>query len=82
MFQLKEAIEMLEIRMLKVERVQPVAINYNILIGACGRVGYTKMAFKLFNNVSIMSLDCVIRFEAPFFSLLRKLISSLAYYNI
>ncbi|XP_037302134.1 LOW QUALITY PROTEIN: pentatricopeptide repeat-containing protein 1, mitochondrial-like [Manduca sexta] len=48
---LKEAIDVLEVRMLQVDRVKPENYIYNILIGACADVGYTKKAFKLFNEM-------------------------------
>lgn len=48
---LKEAINVLEQRMLVDDRVKPENYIYNILIGACADVGYTKKAFKLFNDM-------------------------------
>lgn len=48
---IKEAIDVLEVKMLQQDRVKPEGYIYNLLLGACGRVGYTKKAFMLYNNM-------------------------------
>lgn len=48
---LKDAIDVLEVRMLKVDRVKPTNYIYNLLISECGRLGFAKKAFQLFNRM-------------------------------
>lgn len=47
---LKEAIDILEVRMAK-DRVKPDEYIYELLIIECGRVGYMKKAFQLYNQL-------------------------------
>lgn len=54
---IQEAIDVMEVRMIKEDRVKPEGYIYNLLMGACGRVGYTKKAFSLFNRMKQRGLS-------------------------
>lgn len=47
----KDAIEVLELRMLKEDRVKPENYIYNLLISGCARAGYTRKAFNLLTKM-------------------------------
>ncbi len=48
---IKEAIDVLEVRMLQEDRVKPENYIFNLLIGGCARVGYSKKAFNFFTKM-------------------------------
>lgn len=48
---IKEAIDVLEVKMIQVDRVKPEQYIYNLLIGELGRLGYSKKAFRLYNKM-------------------------------
>ena len=58
---LKEALKILEADM-KQNDVKPMKSIYNILIGACGRAGYTKKAFSLYNDVRIFNFAKIVQY--------------------
>ena len=53
-FQFADAIDVLETRMIKEDRVKPENYIYNLIISECGRLGYTKKAFQLYNQVLVL----------------------------
>lgn len=64
---LKEAIDVLEIRMVQ-DRVRPRYYTYELLIIECGRVGHVKKAFQLFNRMKQRDLQVTGPVYAALFS--------------
>ncbi|ALC43076.1 CG4611, partial [Drosophila busckii] len=48
---INEAIAVLEVRMLREERVKPDNYIYNLLISGCAKAGYTRKAFTLYTKM-------------------------------
>lgn len=48
---INDALAVLEIRMLKEDRVKPENYIYNLLISGCAKAGYTRKAFHLFSKM-------------------------------
>ncbi|CAG0913783.1 unnamed protein product [Notodromas monacha] len=53
---LKEALDVLEVKMLQRDGRKPDEYVYTLLIHACGKRGYTKKAFELFNQMKSRGL--------------------------
>lgn len=69
--QLKEAIDVLEVRM-KDDRVKPDYYIYELLIIECGRFGYTKKAFQLYNRMKKRGLKVTGPIYAALFNACAK----------
>ena len=53
LFQIYEAIQLVDEEMLKERRIKPDPYVFTCLLSGLARVGYTKKAFKVFNQVSV-----------------------------
>lgn len=53
---LKEALDVLEVKMLEEDKAKPYNYIYNLLIAGCAAAGYTKKSFKLFNDMKKRNL--------------------------
>lgn len=47
----KEAIDVLEVKIIKEDRVKPNDYLFNLVISGCARLGYSDKAFKLYNRM-------------------------------
>lgn len=53
---LKDALDVLEVKILKEDRAKPDSYIYNLLISGCAKAGYSKKAFQLFNKMKQRNL--------------------------
>lgn len=54
---LKEAIDLVEVRMIKEDQVKPANYIYNLLIDECGRQGFAKKSFELYTKMVECGLE-------------------------
>ncbi|XP_034250713.1 pentatricopeptide repeat-containing protein 1, mitochondrial [Thrips palmi] len=52
-----DALDVLQVTMIKHDRLKPSYYIYALLISYCGQTGYSKMAFKLFNDMKKRGLN-------------------------
>lgn len=55
--QVKEAIDVLEVKMLKEDRKKPNDYLFNLVISGCAKLGYAKKAFQLYNRMKERNLE-------------------------
>lgn len=63
---LLDAINVLEVRMMKEDRVQPEPYIYGLILGGCSRQGYTRKCFRLYTKMK----QCGYKIKPPVYTAL------------